>query len=757
MVAAMATAQELVTPVELARYYSPVNIITYNDSGDMFAIGCGTEAILWDAVTNDYNERARYVLGGKRGVDGLVQDKKISRKLIKGLSLHIENLDFTHDNKLLVLRTNGILSLYDSNNPGDEAETIIKNFRAPIKSAAFYDNIEILYSYGDGKIAESFDTMNTKSARTGVHLDFHTDVVKLVVRGDKMLVMLASGTIHLIDLNTLDTLATFKSDMTLRGLMGFSFDASTFVIPKMTITSGGNSAEGAGDEGPKISPTELLDAADKSANNITAVTGDGGMDDTDTKNINTMDILNSEENYYLEIYKIADIMALTQGVTDAKLNDMTAVEREMLDNKSVETTSDDGGSKESEKLETPLYDKLHSKPKPVATFSSNYRFAFAALSSDGAVVAFCDNNIIQLVSTVTSDVLATITLPDWDIASSAVFSPDGNDFLIGTKSNFLYHCDVSAITGLGKGKGEGEGEGEIPAQETNEGTGGLAGDNSGGVKAKTSIPQSLLLSVGYSSLPVDYYLGAINFDVGYRHYFWRGLQNEPGNKGAFYTGSVLGFGLIPPGSNFPYSYNENGNELGPPFGYELKAGGVAGYAYYWPKFAVSIFAECVLGVNGRFLYNNSSDHGHISTKAFVQGFADVAVGVQYLMLRLWGGATFDTGVIIRGFVSFGAAIPVGLPARKIKAKKPSTVKEKKVKVKKEPKTKPGKIKEIKSDVPGEGEIDKDLNKSDATGDKTVEDLNKDEAKADDNQKNDAITGEKTGKDLNKSEAPGEVK
>ena len=203
-----------------------------------------------------------------------------------------------------------------------------------------------------------------------------------------------------------------------------------------------------------------------------------------------------------------------------------------------------------------------------------------------------------------------------DSAKSLAFSPDGEYVIIGTEMGYIYRWVLS-------------GKPFVPEDER---TGGLQ--------------NSLILSVGYSRLGTNYYLGSALLGVGYRNYF----------RSHFYWGLNGNLGAGVPGGDFPYTYYENGESLSQPFVYTIAFGGMFGLVYYNENYDLHIFSEAGLGADMRFLYNNSINYPHAS-KPYFGGFGELLVGLQWKWARLWGGVQFDSNLHWLTKVQLGVAMP----------------------------------------------------------------------------------------------------
>ena len=144
----------------------------------------------------------------------------------------------------------------------------------------------------------------------------------------------------------------------------------------------------------------------------------------------------------------------------------------------------------------------------------------------------------------------------------------------------------------------------------------------------------------------DYYLGRAILDIGYRNYF-----HLP-----FYWGCGGNIEAGLPGSEFPYTYYENGESLSSPFLYGVALGGVFGLVYYNKRFDLSVFSEAGAGATMRLLFNNSFQYTHVG-KPYFGGYVDLSVGLQWKWIRALGGMQYDTNLKWIPKFQLGVAIP----------------------------------------------------------------------------------------------------
>lgn len=202
-----------------------------------------------------------------------------------------------------------------------------------------------------------------------------------------------------------------------------------------------------------------------------------------------------------------------------------------------------------------------------------------------------------------------------DTAKSLAFSPDGQFVLIGTEMGYIYRWVL-------------DGSEFVPEDQ------------------RKVLQNALVLSVGYSRVNSDYYMGSAIFDVGYKNYF----------RPPFYWGANANIGVGVPGSEFPFTYYEGGESLSSPFIYSISTGGLFGLVYYNKNLDLHIFSEAGLGMNFRILYNNSFRYAH-SSKPYFGGYGELLVGAQWKWARAWGGVQFDSNLHWLGKFNIGVAIP----------------------------------------------------------------------------------------------------
>lgn len=262
----------------------------------------------------------------------------------------------------------------------------------------------------------------------------------------------------------------------------------------------------------------------------------------------------------------------------------------------------------------------------VFTIEDRMGFSFTAeFSSDATKIAAGINSGCVKIFDIESGLEEnSFQLMAGDTAKSLAFSPDDKYIVIGTEKGYIYHWVLS-------------GEPFVPENQ----------------REQSGLRNSLLLSLGFSRLGTDYYVGNGTFEIGYRNYF----------KPPFYWGFNGSVGLGVPGSEFPYSYYEEGQSLSSPFLYTFTLGGSAGLVYYNKKYDLHVFSEAGFGGNVRFLFNNSTQYAHTS-KPYFGVYGEMLAGLQWKWVRTWGGMQFDTNLHWIGKVHLGIAIPTGSFKRK---------------------------------------------------------------------------------------------
>lgn len=251
------------------------------------------------------------------------------------------------------------------------------------------------------------------------------------------------------------------------------------------------------------------------------------------------------------------------------------------------------------------------------TLEDSAGFSYAAdFSSDSKkVVVGINNGYVKIFDIASGLEENSFKLMYGDSAKSLAYSPDNEYVIIGTEQGYIYRWVLS-------------GEEFIPEEDR----GGLQ--------------NSLLLSLGFGKLGSEYYMGNTFFEAGYRNYF----------RPAFFWGvnGSLGAGL--PGSEFPYTYYEDGETLGSPFLYSFMLGGVLGLVYFNETFDLQVFSELGVGMDLRMMYNNSIDYAHTS-RLYFGGYAELLAGLQWKWARLSAGVQYDTNLHWLTKFQIGVAIP----------------------------------------------------------------------------------------------------
>ena len=246
-------------------------------------------------------------------------------------------------------------------------------------------------------------------------------------------------------------------------------------------------------------------------------------------------------------------------------------------------------------------------------------FSFCAeFSNDSSkIVAGINSGCVKIYDIASGMEENSFQLMYGDSAKSLVFSPDDEYVIIGTEQGYIYRWVLS-------------GEEFVPEDERDEG----------------GIQNSLVLSIGYSRLNSNYYLGSGIIGVGYRNYF----------RTPFFWGLEGSVGAGLPGSEFPYTYYENGENLSSPFVYSASFGGLIGLVYYNERLDFHVFSEAGFGAKVHILYNNSLEYAH-SSKPYFGGYGELLVGLQWKWARLWGGVQYDTNLHWLTKMHVGVAMP----------------------------------------------------------------------------------------------------
>lgn len=256
---------------------------------------------------------------------------------------------------------------------------------------------------------------------------------------------------------------------------------------------------------------------------------------------------------------------------------------------------------------------------------SGFSFAVDFSNDSSKIVAGINSGCVKIYDIASGYEENSFQLMYGDTAKSLVFSPDDQYVIIGTEQGYIYRWVLS-------------GEEFVPEDERVE---------------ENKLENSLSLSVGYSSVGSNYYLGSGIVEVGYRNYF----------RPPFYWGANASVGAGIPGSEFPYNYYEGGDSLSPPFIYSVTLGGLFGLVYYNKTYDFQVFSEAGAGANTRMLFNNSLEHPHKS-KIYPGGYAELLVGVQWKWARIWGGFQYDTNLHWLAKGQIGVAMPTRTFRRK---------------------------------------------------------------------------------------------
>lgn len=161
------------------------------------------------------------------------------------------------------------------------------------------------------------------------------------------------------------------------------------------------------------------------------------------------------------------------------------------------------------------------------------------------------------------------------------------------------------------------------------------------------LENTLSFCLGFNSIPKDYFGMCWNLDVSYRNYF----------KEQIYWLCGGGIGRGNPNGDYPYSYQVNGANLAAPCFYGTYTYGGIGLVYNNLPHDITLFSEFALGVNFRFLYNNSLKNAHFG-KLYTNVLADLSVGASWKWVRASLGVQYDTNwkFVFEGKV--GMAIPI---------------------------------------------------------------------------------------------------
>ena len=251
------------------------------------------------------------------------------------------------------------------------------------------------------------------------------------------------------------------------------------------------------------------------------------------------------------------------------------------------------------------------------TLEDSAGFSYVAeFSADGSkIVVGVNTGLVKIFDIASGEEENRFQLMYGDTAKSLAFSPDGEYVLIGTEMGYIYRWVLN-------------GEEFVPEEQ------------------RSTLQNALVLSLGYSSLNTDYYMGSALFGVDYKNYF----------RPPFYWGVGGNIGVGLPGSEFPYTYYGGGESLSSPFIYSLSLGGMFGLVYYNKHWDLHVFSEAGLGAATRIMYNNSFQYAH-SSKPYFSGYGELFVGVQWKWARAWLGVQFDSNLHWLGKVHVGVAMP----------------------------------------------------------------------------------------------------
>ena len=125
----------------------------------------------------------------------------------------------------------------------------------------------------------------------------------------------------------------------------------------------------------------------------------------------------------------------------------------------------------------------------------------------------------------------------------------------------------------------------------------------------------------------------------------------------FYYEANAGIGMGIPGSNFPYTYYEDGFDIGAPFQYVFDNEAAIGVVHYFKTYDLSIYSQLGFGINMRFLYNNSFKHAHFG-KPYFGYFESLKIGAQWKWLKFTTGVNYDSNFEFLINMSLGIHVPL---------------------------------------------------------------------------------------------------
>ncbi len=253
----------------------------------------------------------------------------------------------------------------------------------------------------------------------------------------------------------------------------------------------------------------------------------------------------------------------------------------------------------------------------------------ADFSSDSSkIVAGVNTGCVKIYDIATGTEEKSFKLMYGDSAKSLAFSPNDEFVIIGTEQGYIYRWILS-------------GEPFVPDYgDYHE----LEYEN--GVTGENRFGNVLLLSLGFSGMNSNYYIGNFGLEIGYRHFI---------NTLLYFGGDAYVAAGIP-GTDFPYKYYVSDGMLNSPYLYTFALAPCFGINYYHKPYDLRAFAEIETGINVRSLYDNSFKNGHSSGPYF--GFYGQAlIGLQWHWTRLSGGVRYDTNLKLVPVARFGIAIP----------------------------------------------------------------------------------------------------
>lgn len=159
----------------------------------------------------------------------------------------------------------------------------------------------------------------------------------------------------------------------------------------------------------------------------------------------------------------------------------------------------------------------------------------------------------------------------------------------------------------------------------------------------------IIINFGVSMLPSPFTVD-IHLPIGYRNY---GLLTP------FYFGGFMDLLLGFPGSDYPYSYNFNGETMASPVMLGARLYAPFGICIYPLRNDFEIFAEVFPGIAFTKLWNGRFDSYSAASKFFPSFFTGLKVGVAWDFMNLAIGGTYDAMFGFSFSVEAGVVLNLG--------------------------------------------------------------------------------------------------